>query len=277
MKQGCIPYSGQAWFKLVDRQALGQTAGGHASSRGCGQWSPKKGFQEEVQADGMVAGGTGASRFLGGEPRWPGPRAALQHESPPASAGHFSGLPRNSPFLNLRRMVPGRAAHPRPAAGAWASWRRWAGRALGRAGPPRTVPAGGARGMPSGWDVREAERRARPGCRGEESAVRPALGARTFPGLGRDGGRRKPSWTRRTDGSRCRSSPAPWRRATGQARAPVWADCTVTQVCQAPGPCPMASPRRRKTPPRQPGNLSDQPERLHPAGEVGIRRSLSGL
>lgn len=107
--------------------------------------------------------------------------------------------------------------------------------------------------------------------------MRPALGARTFPGLGRDGGRRKPSWTRRTDGSRCRSSPAPWRRATGQARAPVWADCTVTQVCQAPGPCPMASPRRRKTPPRQPGNLSDQPERLHPAGEVGIRRSLSGL
>lgn len=80
-------------FKLGDGQALGQTAGGQAWSRGWGRWSPKKSFQEEDQADEMVAGGTGASRFLGGEPRWPGPRSTHQHESPPASAGHFSGFP----------------------------------------------------------------------------------------------------------------------------------------------------------------------------------------
>lgn len=59
---------------------------------GLGAVEPQ-GFQEEDRADGMVAGGTCASRFLGGEPQWPTPRPAHRHESPLASAGHFSGFP----------------------------------------------------------------------------------------------------------------------------------------------------------------------------------------
>lgn len=98
-----------------------------------GEWSPRKGLQEE---DWVGGGRDWCWQVSGSGSPGSRDRALLSNVSHhPTSARTFSAFPRKSQFLNICGVVPGHAVQPCPASRAWASWRRGPHRCWARGAP----------------------------------------------------------------------------------------------------------------------------------------------
>lgn len=187
-----------------------------------GAAAPREASGRRTQSEGRCRAGPG---LAGSESGSPGGRAGLAHhrESPPRLSRTFFWFPTEQPvpgrlLWGTRTCRPALASSQGPG-----GRRRWAAKALGAgAAPPRApvplhahlvqhaCPGGRAGTSPAaGRGVASPPGRGRDA--GARSQRRPALGALTFPGLGRSGPRRgrRLSWPRRTDRSWSWPSPDP--------------------------------------------------------------------
>lgn len=219
----CVPCPGRAWVQGQREtcRSVGPTAGCRCA-RNLGLQPPER------PPGGGPSRKAGAGRgpgLAGSESGSPGGRAGLAHhrESPPRLSRTFFWFPTEQPvpgrlLWGTRTCRPALASSQGPG-----GRRRWAAKALGAgAAPPRApvplhahlvqhaCPGGRAGTSPAaGRGVASPPGRGRDA--GARSQRRPALGALTFPGLGRSGPRRgrRLSWPRRTDRSWSWPSPDP--------------------------------------------------------------------